>query len=632
MAKAYVRGLQNGDGSMDGAGYHLAQANTKHFIGYQGASTRGLYSPTEVYLSTRDMIDTFEPGWRGALEANSAGVMCAYSTLCDDDTNTTCFQRYGLSHGIPMCAHPEMLNGWLRASGGEGAAPGWNGTVVGDCGAIKFLETDHRWAVNQSDAAAKALHAGTDLDCTIEPGTGFAALLNATREGLTTPHAIDAALGRFLTNQLKLGLYDPPEMNPWRAIPMGLVNGPAHRGLAAQAARESLVLLANAGGVLPLRAGAFTAPGSLLVTGPNAQLIASGNYNAQTDVNVTAWMGLARALPPGAALLAPGCQCVACPSTSLFPAALAAAGGAGAIVAVMGLDASQEYEDSTRASLALPGVQEELLLALCAAAAPRGTPVVLVLMGGSAVAPSPVALGAVSAVVWAGYAGEEAGTALAEAIFGLYSPGGRMPFTTYSNASDLPPYYNMSLQGAPFGRTYRYFTGPPVTFRFGAGLSYTRFSYTPLALGVPVAASQSAPPAPAPLQPCQALNVTLTVQNSGAWDGDEVVQCYVRLVGVGGGATPASATPQVVLPRLSLAAFSRVSLPAASPPMAVSFSLGPRSLAIVNATALGWQQVPCTVQVFVGSQQPTDEDWDSAQALSVPLSGPPTLVSTCPSQ
>ena len=162
LAHAYVAGLQRGDGSGGGGAspvfgpYDLAHATTKHFLAYQGASTRGQPSPTEVYLSVHDMIETYEPGWRGALEAGTAGVMCAYSSLCHDDTNTTCAAQYGPSHGVPMCANAEMT-GWLRG-GGDGAAPGqaWNGTVIGDCGAVQFIETDHHWASNQSAAAAGA--------------------------------------------------------------------------------------------------------------------------------------------------------------------------------------------------------------------------------------------------------------------------------------------------------------------------------------------------------------------------------------------------------------------------------------------------------------------------------------------
>ena len=200
-----------------------------------------------MYLSWRDQIDTFEPGWRGAVEANTAGVMCAYSSLCHDDTNTTCAlpwpQGYGVSHGVPMCADGEMLNGWLRG-GADGAQPaGWDGLVIGDCGAIQFIQTDHRWVTSQAGAAAAALNAGADFDCSISVGNGFAALLDAAKQGLVNETSIDQAVGRLSSIQMKLGYFDPPEMVPWTSIGMDVVNSVEHRGLAARAAREGIVLL-----------------------------------------------------------------------------------------------------------------------------------------------------------------------------------------------------------------------------------------------------------------------------------------------------------------------------------------------------------------------------------------------------
>ena len=451
------------------------------------------------------------------------------------------------------------------------------------------------------------------MDCSISVGRGFAALPNATAEGLTTLAAIDAALGRLLFNQLRLGYYEPPGFVPWERIPMAAVNSPAHRALAARAARESLVLLANNQRALPLSASALRAPGALLVTGPNALLVPSGNYASATDVNVTAWAGLAAALPHGAAVLAPGCTSVGGNDTSGFAAALAAARGASAIVAVMGLDGTQEYEDNTRASLALPGVQEQFLRALLAAAAAGGgAPVVLVLMGGSAVAPSREVLAGVAGVVWAGYAGEEAGSALAGALFGEFSPGGRMPFTSYASAQDLPPYANMSMVGLPFGRTYRYWTGPAPVWRFGDGGSYGAMAYSGLA---------SEPPAGAGLRPCQTLTLTVLLANAGAVDGDEVVQAYVRLLGSGAAQAPL----------LALAAFARVAVRAGAPATRVALVLPPRALAVVNASARAWEQRPARVQVFVGGAQPRSEaEWAGPQAVELALAGPVTRISDCP--
>jgi beta-glucosidase len=439
-------------------------------------------------------------------------------------------------------------------------------------------------------------------------GRGFAALVNATALGLTTEADVDASLARLLTMHLRLGFYDPPDMVPFSSIGMDVVNSPAHRGLAAEAARQGLVLLRNGRGLLPLSAAALGAAGALLVTGPNAKLFATGNYNTQTDHNVTALEGLAAYLPNLA--FAPGCAGVASNDTSLIAAAVAAAAAAKVVVAVMGLDGSQEFEDSTRASLALPGVQDALLQALAA----TGTPVVLVLMGGSAVAPAPATLAAVSAVLWAGYGGEEAGTALADAIFGAYNPGGRLPITHYQSADDLPPYLNMSMVGLPFGRTLRYFSGPAPIYRFGEGRSFSAFALSPTAAAAPGGA----------LAMCDSLSVSLNVSNAGPIDGDTVLQAYVRVRGA----------PRLA-PLLSLSAFERVTLAAGGAAREVSFLLPPRAFAVVDggpaeSAPPEWVLFPASVDVFVGEESPASEaDWAPPRAVTLQLTGAATPLSAC---
>lgn len=607
MVSSYVLGLQGGGGG--GMGYMLAAATTKHFLAYAGASTRGQHSPTEVYLSWRDQMDTFEPAWRAAVTAGSAGVMCAYSSLCHDDTNTTCAlpppTGFGVSHGIPMCADADLLNGWLRGGAG-GVAPPWDGLVVGDCGAVQFIETDHQWAPSQEGAAAAALNAGVDFDCSISSGHGFAALVNASEAGLVNTSSIDRALSRYLIQQFKLGLYDDEELVPWAALTMDGVNSVANRGLAARAAREGIVLLSNKRAVLPLVATLLTGAGSLLVTGPNAMLVASGNYATQTDVYVTPFLGLAAALPVGVAVLEAGCASVTSNNTSGFAAAVAAARNARVVVAAMGLDTSVEFEDSTRDDLALPGAQEGLIAALAAALAMTDTPLVLVLFGGSAVAPSPAALHSASAVVWAGYGGEEAGTALADVLLGRYNPGGRLPFTTYADVADLPPYANMSMTGAPYGRTYRYFDGPETTFRFGDGISYTKF-YVALA-----SVSTTT------LAPCASLVVDAFVSNTGKYDGDTVAMVFVRLVNT-----------TLRAPLHALAGFSRVAAAAGSTMQVVRFVLPPDSFTVIDGEARRRILEPASALIFVGTNQPREVDWEGGSVTKVTLGGPITDIQTC---
>jgi beta-glucosidase len=449
--------------------------------------------------------------------------------------------------------------------------------------------------------------------------------VNATSRGLVNESEIDVSVARLLAIHMRLGLFDPPDMVPFTQIGMDVVNSAAHRSLAADAARESLVLLRNPKGLLPLdrSSGALVRPGGVLVTGPNSQLFATGNYNTQTDRNVTALDGVRAYMP--AAAFEPGCASVAGNDTSLVAAAVAAAAAAEVVVAVMGIDGSQEYEDSTRESLALPGVQDQLITAIAA----TGTPIVLVLVGGSAVAPAPATLAAAAAVLWVGYGGEEAGTALADALFGAYNPGGRLPITFYQSADHLPPYLNMSMTGAPYGRTLRYFTGPAPLFRFGEGRSYSSFKLSSVNVsvssptgveyhgsghaGLPALHSRATS-----FSICDSLHVSVDVSNAGPLAGGTVIQAYVRI-----------RSAPLLTPLLSLSAFERRSLGVGAA-ASVQFVLSPRAFAIVDGDAREWWLFPATVDVFVGEESPaTQADWASSGAATLELTGSARPLSHC---
>jgi beta-glucosidase len=181
--------------------------------------------------------------------------------------------------------------------------------------------------------------------------------------------------------QLRLGLLDPPDMNPYTKIPRDAANSHTMRALALQAAREGIVLLHNRAGVLPLKASRLQQQGAMAVVGPNAKLVAFGSYSnsaGQMD-NVTALQGLQRRVAKLA--FASGCT-IAGNGTSGFGPAVQVAKAASVTVAVMGIDDTQEHETGTRSIVHLPGVQLELLKALKAAS----TKLVLVLVGGSAMA------------------------------------------------------------------------------------------------------------------------------------------------------------------------------------------------------------------------------------------------------
>jgi beta-glucosidase len=258
--------------------------------------------------------------------------------------------------------------------------------------------------------------------------------------------------------------------------------------------------------------------------------------------------------------------------------ALVAAKASDVVVMVMGLSPKLEgeqmpvnvpgFKGGDRVDIGLPQPQEELLKAVAA----TGRPIVLVLLNGSAVAVN-WAAEHVSAILTAWYPGQAAGLAIADVLFGNYNPAGRLPVTFYTSTKELPPFANYNMAG----RTYRYFQGEPL-FPFGHGLSYTKFEYSNLTLPTKVRAGDY-------------TRVSVTVKNAGSMDGDEVVQLYV---------TEMNASAPV--PIRSLQGFQRVFLKAGAQ-TSVSFSLAPRQLSIIDATAKRAVE-PGVFEVSVGGKQP----------------------------
>ncbi len=253
-----------------------------------------------------------------------------------------------------------------------------------------------------------------------------------------------------------------------------------------------------------------------------------------------------------------GCSDVACANDALFPEAVQAAQSARAVVVMLGLDQTQEYETHDRNAIELPGKQAALVSALRSAVGPS-VPIVVVLIHGGTLALGSVLQDA-DAILDAYYPGMMGGMAIAEALFGASNPGGKVPVTYYSSTSQLPPMGRMDLYpnvtAGSSGITYRYFT-KKTDFAFGHGLSYTTFDLSNVAIS---ALSIGA---------CDEIIFTAQLRNTGSVAGDEVLQVYVQQLN--------STTPA---PTIRLAAFQRLSLqPGQS--MAVKLSVLPQHRTVV---------------------------------------------------
>ncbi len=345
---------------------------------------------------------------------------------------------------------------------------------------------------------------------------------------------------------------------------------------------QSLVLLKNQDDLLPLNPDEIT---SIAVIGPNAAetLVMMGNYMGTPTAPVSVLEGIRAAVPADTEVLyAKGCG-ITTPSKDDLAAAVEAAQKAQVTVLVMGLSQQLEGEQGQQegnppgvasmgdrtTTLDLPPAQRDLIEAVHA----TGTPVILVLMNGSMVSINWEDEN-IPAILEAWYPGQAGGTAVANALFGHYNPGGRLPVTFYRSKSDLPPFDDYSMEN----RTYRYFTGDPL-YRFGYGLSYTTFTYRDLNIEAgDVLGGES-------------VAVRVEVENTGQRAGDEVVQLYVQDV-----------EASLPMPRLQLQGFARIHLEPGEK-RTVEFTLTPDQLSFVDDEGQ-WVLEQGDFKVWVGGQQP----------------------------
>jgi beta-glucosidase len=395
---------------------------------------------------------------------------------------------------------------------------GFGGHVVSDCWAIKDFHEFHKVTATATESVAMAVKNGCDLNC----GNLFGLLLKVIEEGLLTEADIDRAVTRLMATRLRLGIIGEERPVKYDAIPYEVIDNEEHRALNLEAARKSLVLLKN-DGALPFKNGQLK---TIAVIGPNAdsRTALEGNYQGTASEYVTVLEGV-RALTKDQnirVLYAPGCHLhknrlhmeVQSPANDRLAEALAVTRHSDAVVLCLGLDASLEGEEGDqgnafasgdKTTLSLPGKQQELLKKVVEAA--KGKPVIVVVISGSALDVC-FAHKYASGVIQAFYPGARGGLAVAEVLFGKFSPEGRLPLTFYKSDADLPDFRDYAMTN----RTYRYFNGEPL-YPFGYGLGFAKFflseaKYTD-------------------------GTVTVSVRNNGGFDGEATatVQVYAKVEG-----------------------------------------------------------------------------------------------------
>src|SRR6266581_2486590 len=443
MAAARVRGFQGRDLRAPDA----VMATVKHFAAYGGAEGGRDYNTVDV--SERTLREIYLPPYRAGVDAGAGSIM-------------TSFNEIG---GIPSHANRWLVTTLLR---GEWKFPGF---VVSDWTGVEELR-NHGVAGSRTDAGEVALESGVDMD--MVSGIYLEDVPALVRAGRIPVATVDAAVRRILAAKAALGLFADPYHGSSVERERSVLLAPEHRQLARRVAQEAIVLLKNDGQRLPLGPTVRT----LAVIGPLAddKVAALGSWPGRGDPQdaVTVLEGIKARLAPDTKLLyAKGCG-ITDTSTSGVAEAVALARLANVALLVLGEAGDMSGEAASRSSLALPGVQQQLLEAVQAA----GTPVVLILMNGR---PLTVQWAAdhVSAIVEAWALGVESGPALAGVVFGDVSPSGKLPVTFPRAVGQIPIYYNHKNTGRPAGAdkyTSKYTDLPSSPlFPFGYGLSYASF-------------------------------------------------------------------------------------------------------------------------------------------------------------
>lgn len=477
MGAAFIQGLQGDDPD------HLkVAACAKHYAVHSGPEKdRHVFN---AVVSKKDLWETYLPAFKAAVDAGVESVMGAYNRTLDE----------------PCCGSRFLLQDVLRKKWG------FKGHVVSDCWAVRDFHETHKVTATPAESAALAIQNGCDLNC----GCTFPAAVEAVKTGLLDEAKVNESVRRLLMTRCKLDLFTAPEKTKWRHLGRKDVDTAEHRALARRVAEKSFVLLKNRDSLLPLS----RKPKKMLVMGPAAADINAllANYYGLNSRLVTLLEGIVaktQEMPGVVVDYIQGCQMYSPNIQNGWT--IGQAESADVVIACFGLDNAMEGEQGEsiashagdRDAIELPPWQLEYLRAVHE----RGTPVVLVLTAGSALAfPPDIA----DAILYVWYPGEEGGTALADVLFGDAVPGGHLPVSFPAATADLPPFEEYAMKG----RTYRYQEKKPL-YPFGFGLSYTTFAFTKIRLSrKEISAGES-------------VDVTVTVANTGSYDADEVVQLYV---------------------------------------------------------------------------------------------------------
>ena len=565
IAKAMVKGYQGDDLSQN----NTIMACVKHFALYGAIEAGRDYNTTD--MSRIRMYNEYFPPYKAAVDAGAGSVMSSFNEL----------------DGIPATANKWLMTDVLRNQWG------FKGFVVTDYTAI--LEMTEHGLGDLQEVSALALRAGIDMDM-VSDGL-LTTLKKSLVAGKITQAQIDLACRRVLEAKYKLGLFEDPYRYCNEDRAKNEIFTPENRQVARQIAAQSVVLLKNNDRILPLQK-----KGTIALIGPlgdNTENM-TGTWSVAADFtkSVSLLSGLKEAVGNEAQILvARGTNIVndslldsrisifgkptypdRRSQAAMIAEAVEVAKRSDVIIAAMGEAAEMSGESSSRSDISLPENQRELLKALLA----TGKPVAMVLFTGR-----PLAItwenANIPAILNVWFSGTEAGNAIADVLFGKVNPSGKLTATFPQNVGQIPIYYNHKNTGRPlpegawfqkFRSNYLDVSNDPL-YPFGFGLSYTRFEYGDLKLSAAQAKGN------------QTITASITITNTGKYDGAEVVQLYIRdLVG------------SITRPVKELKGFQKIFFKAGES-KTINFSITPEDLKFYNGI-LKYDWEPGEFQIMVG--------------------------------
>lgn len=492
MGIQFVKGLQGNDPK-----YLKLVATAKHFAVHNGPEPER--HSFNVMPNTRDLWETYLPAFEDLIvDAKAYSIMSAYNRIDGESASASW-----------LLLEDILRNKW-----------GFEGYVVSDCGAIKDIYANHKIVKTPEEAAAIGIRKGCDLNC----GDVYQnALKKGVELGFIDEDEINLSVYRLILARMKLGMFDPTDMVLYAQIPFEVNNSKSHDEMALKMAQKSMTLLKN-NGILPLNKKKIK---KIAVVGPNAHNIDAlrGNYYGTASNPITVINGIKNAVGTDVKVtFSKGVSIVKdekIVDSTLSKVTLEEVRNADVAIFVGGLDATWEGEEMAdrngvegflggdRTKIELPKIQIDALKAM----KKTGTPIVFVLMAGSAIAFDDLDK-ELEAILMSWYPGQRGGDAIADVLFGNYNPAGRLPVTFYSSTNELPDFKNYNMRAGK-GFTYRYYNGDAL-YPFGHGLSYTKFKYSALQIDKTKLSSSDT------------FTVSVRVLNNGNLDGEEVVQLYIK--------------------------------------------------------------------------------------------------------